>query len=439
MHRSPVVAEGRPPTQRELNLGSAIYILYLAPHEWIHRRVESVTFVDAWSLRRAVSLDVSIPPEELTGYEPLEVLPLSLLEKDVLVDFDLMGNSGEALPLLTRTENTHIAWCTLVAAAHFHIGESTSTDAVVQLETTLLDDLRTVAGSDVQAADEVLGRFVAHEARSDQLQMLGADDGFMRLAHDLAANFLLLTPNEWEPAARRLLKFSYTTPVEARSDRSWQRFAGQMGWIPTQFDFDVPSAGESESYHFEFTAPPGLAVWNIESIVFDGDDELSSRKGKLAGNKAHAYLPEATVNSDALVSLWLWATRSGLLRSGVVASALCTGVLLFFLVGAGLPASPADPSTTILLAIPGLVSAFIVRPGEHRLVTDLLLGIRLQIGSAGAAAYLSALLVVGDVSSSMLRIGWLVLTIVAGACFLSLSVAYYGIQRRRALISESDV
>lgn len=437
MHRFPVrSAAAGSPTQRELSLGGAIYILYLGPDEWIHRRVESVEFVDAWSLRRAVSLDISIPDETLIGYESLEVLPLSLLEKDVLVDFDLLGNSGEALPLLTRKENTHIAWSTLVAAAHFHLTEAMSTDSV-DLEPALLDDLQTLAGGDGKVAREVLGRLANHDGSSDQIAILGSDSGFMRLAHDLAANFLLLTPNEWEPGERRLFKFSYTTTVEARSDRSWQRFAGQMGWTPTQFDFDVPSAGESESYHFEFTAPPELAVWNIESVVFDGD-ELWSRKGKIAGNKAHAYMPETSVNSDAVVSLWLWATRSGLLRSGLVTAALCAGVLFFFLFIAGLPATPVDASTPILLAIPGLVSAFIVRPGEHRLATDLLLGIRLQIGVAGAAAYLSALLVVGDVSHRMLRIGWWVLSLVAGACFLSLSVAYYGIQRRRSLISGSS-
>lgn len=424
-------------SEPDLLLGGAMFLLSLAPSEWIRRRVESVSFLDAWSMRRKVSVDFETPADELIGYEPLEVIPLALIEKGVLVSFDLRDEQGASLPVLTRSENSFVAWSTLVRAAQWEVVEQLGAD--ISLSNRIVDQLRPVAAADPDEALKALEDLLHEEGNDIQQRSILKDSSyFINLAYDLATRFLLLTPLEPHATSRRIVKFSYAQELEPRPGKRWLRFVGKMGWRPTQFDFSVPAIGEAASYHFEFAAPPGLSIAEAELLVLDPEEGESKQPAVIAGTRAHAYISGELPQTDGVVSLWLWPTRAGMLRVSALTSLLITGVLVFFLLGERLEKVTGDAIAALLLAIPGLIAAYVVRPGEHGMVTDLLVGVRGQIALAGATAYGAAVIVIGEVSGSVLTPLWWILTIIAGVCSLSLGVAYLGFQPKRVNMEQAE-
>jgi hypothetical protein len=139
------------------------------------------------------------------------------------------------------------------------------------------------------------------------------------------------------------------------------------------------------------------------------------------------YIPNESPEATGIVSLWLKPPRVGLLRALLMTSLVITTVLwLFFL---KLFEIKGDAGSAILLGIPGVVATFIVRPGEHRLASDLLLGIRALGGAAGLSAYLAAVALV-TVSGTALTVCWFILAAMATLCFASLVVSYWGLPPR---------
>jgi hypothetical protein len=76
---------------------------------WVHRRVETVTYRDETSLRRQTSVDFTIPKwvdVYPTGHgSEIVYIPITLLDKRLLEDFDLRDEAGTVLSLLPRAEN----------------------------------------------------------------------------------------------------------------------------------------------------------------------------------------------------------------------------------------------------------------------------------------------------------------------------------------------
>lgn len=425
----------------DIILGAAVGILLLAPDKWIRRRVESIAFVDANSLQRRVSIDFEPPTAELTGVEGLPIMPLALLEKRVLVNFDARDGDGSPVPVLTRSENSYVAWCILARAAEYEVQEHLGPDA--ELDPDIINDLRAIVFLDKDDALAALDDFESDAADSDQRGILAESDFFINLASDLAIQFLLLVPTSGRAAERGIIKFSYAQPLERRRGKALARLAGKMGWRPAAFDFAVAGVGQGESYHIEFTVPTGLRASASELVVFlpatheiPSGEELEdpenrfSRPGVSAGNRVHAYTSRRPARADAIFSVWLQPEKTGLLRASVATAFLTTLVLAFFLIDSRLESMSGDSATAILLVVPGLIAAFIVRPGEHRLVSDLVLGVRAQVVLAGLSAYGAALAIVARFEASELRKWWLLLAAIAGMCLISLCVSYVGLKPR---------
>lgn len=74
------------PEKPDLFLGGALALLLLEPRKWMHRRVETVSFVDERSLQRRVSVDLTVPGKEVLGpllFDPVP-LPLAFLNSPLL-------------------------------------------------------------------------------------------------------------------------------------------------------------------------------------------------------------------------------------------------------------------------------------------------------------------------------------------------------------------
>jgi hypothetical protein len=87
-------------------VGFTIHALLVEPASWIHRRVETVEVLDHVSVRRRVSLDLTIDNKH-EAFSPRDarsigMIPLTLLRKETLRNFDLRDPDGKALPRSTR-------------------------------------------------------------------------------------------------------------------------------------------------------------------------------------------------------------------------------------------------------------------------------------------------------------------------------------------------
>lgn len=409
----------------DLALGGAIFLMQFNPEEWIHRRVESIGLLDLFSFRRRISVDFEIARDELTGYPDVPIVPLALLEKQLLIHFDLLDEQGKALPLLTKEQNAFVAWSALARIALFEIEEATGVPSA--LSRPLLNDLKAIVLSERTAGERLVESLASRHSGSSEGAILGGSDFFLDLAFDLARHYLLITPVQPEEGERRIFKFAYAQEMEARPGKTWSRFVARMGWGATQLDFQLPAVGQGSSYHVELAPPPGLAVADGALDVSDpaaGDYEVAVDE---AGHRIHGYVARASASATGILSVWLWPVRAGLVRTGLVTSIVTTLALGFLLLTDAVVRLSGDTSAAFLLTIPGLIAAFIVRPGEHSAVSGLLLGIRLQIAFAGFIAYAAALTALGGFSDLVLGWIWLVLYLLLSLDTISLAIAYIGI------------
>src|SRR4051812_27276771 len=77
---------------------------------WRHRRVETIAVLSHEEVRRSVSVDFTVPAEhrdDLRLSEHEWIVPLALLAKRPLVNFDLRAEDESAVPLL-RAEETQL-------------------------------------------------------------------------------------------------------------------------------------------------------------------------------------------------------------------------------------------------------------------------------------------------------------------------------------------
>lgn len=103
------------PTENR-SIGERAAALVLSHQSWVRRRVESVQFLPGGETRHHISFDLAIP-EELTisGQEigasennSLIAAPLTYMRKGALVDLDVSGADGTALPSVGAEENGRI-------------------------------------------------------------------------------------------------------------------------------------------------------------------------------------------------------------------------------------------------------------------------------------------------------------------------------------------
>jgi len=294
--------------------GQRILRLIAAPSTWTNRRVESVEFLDDQAVRKRISVDLDVP-------ESTPCVPLALLAKEILVDLDTVDETGRPLPVLTRGENTKVAWAALAAAAQKPLDEQG-----LDLDQQLLTDLRALVSSDVDEAQEVFENLLASHPHAD---LLHEDASFMRLASQLIHNFLFLVRLDASPRERRILKFSYRAVLESPGVLSGA--LASIGFRRVSLLFDVPALGTSASYHFEaiLLVIPGLlsllasrpGEHRLASRFFFGTRVLVAVSGLLAYSAA-ATLAIA-LDERELGRLWetlvylSWAT-SALLFLGLV-------------------------------------------------------------------------------------------------------------------------
>lgn len=367
-----------------LLLGSEIYVMLVGAKDWVNRRVEKVRFVNESTALRSISLDFLLPSSK-PGFSTSaghRLIPLSLLRKRPLRSFDVRDETGAPLPLLTREQNGWVAWSTLVALSQFVTEEA---GLASPLPSAISEDLRSIAIEHPDDATTFLGRMWDWDTPSGHhREVLMEDDGTRDLIEDLAEKFLLIVPVEDSASKRRIVKFRYLFDIEPEKIT----LAMRLAWDPTPVSFEVPAVDEAASYHCEVECPRGLTIHKA-ALRNEKDGEVLTEV-RHPGEVAHLYATGVPDGTSGKARVWLHAQTSGLLRSSMPFCLLVVALLTVLFVDLLQVQRPA--TTGVLLTLPGVVSLFIVRPGEHLLVSRLLITFRSLVVAVGFLPFVGAVL-----------------------------------------------
>jgi MFS family permease len=277
--------------------------------DWVVRRVESIEFVDDRTVRRRVSVDYAVPRDavvlRLEDGTPVRVLPLALMRRKSMVNFDFRDHDGRPMPLLGLRENQALTLAVVRAWA-----------------ATLLEDKGTPPGDWPRlpgALDQLLDDLVAGDqaelaAAYEQMKDIGrtpaehVDPRLTVILERLATNFILFATEPATPGRRRIVKWSYDEPLTllhstssyqghedgpcpgtpltdrepepmtygktGRRQHWWEPdplLAG-LGLQPTLIRFPVPGAELAASFHLEITAPPEVSI--VQASLLAGQPNL---------------------------------------------------------------------------------------------------------------------------------------------------------------------
>lgn len=397
------------PTQLQLEAADHYAALLESPRRWVHRRVESVSFIDDSTVRRRVSIDLSVP-------KGLKLVPIATLTKDLLVDLDTHDETGRGLPVATRIQNSEVAWMILYSRARTVLARGG-----LAVSHELSNALRAIAVKDADGALNELTTLLNSD--SIAAKAVVDDDVFWRLANRLAQEFILLVHVEPSQLSRRLLKFSYVENLEEPS-----LIAGTLavlGVRQSSLVFDVPGVSRATSFHFESDLPDELELREAALLV-EEEDDFYVGKATLRGSRGHLYFSSPIgLSADGSVILFFARHRTGFVRIAW-ASALFTALTLAWF-GMHVDDLRADDSgaTTILVAIPGLLSLLASRQGEHRLASRLFFGSRVLVGICGLLAYAAAATLAVELDNVTFRAIWTDIVVLSWVCFALLSLGLF--------------
>ncbi len=341
---------------------------------WVHRRVETFEFPNADTVRRRMSVDFTLPADPSIKAGDRVDVPLMILKREFLRNFDVMDEEGTRLKVLTTREHDEH-----VVAGLFKFLNSLWPDGE-----QLMRLLKDFAGVDDSSAGPEKRQLRAKEARSVLEKQLDGESGkqafnaLRNLMGDLERGFLLLVPLEYQPNTRRLVKFSYDAVLYPSNLKRWQdayrrltRAGASLGWFPQRENFEDIQVGWAESYHVEVVPPTDTRVAEAALHV---DEKPTRRDNTHRLLRPHLLAQGCASNDAAELTLLMHPQQDALILPLLFAAVVIAAVLTLV---PGHRASLDGQTLGALLLVPLALSAFYVRPGEHSYVTKSIQGLRM--------------------------------------------------------------
>jgi hypothetical protein len=359
-------------------------------------------------------------------------VPLRFVTKQTLLSFDLRLDDV-SLPMLTRAQNGEAAMSALHAAA----------ELLPVRRTTALDEaLRRVATEDSNYADCVLPMLgLQAVGRGTQAAGGSTEEVVQWLVRTLDTNFLLLADVSLNTLReRQVFKVSH----EEDKDDVDLTLGEWLGLRSVFFVFDAPDATAAASYHFQLIAPEGLLVeggelfttrtvqasppgfwrrawaklWSV-GLPTTCEERTALGTGKAAASVIDLHLSKAELRADDETfnaEIIMRPATAGLVRSALASTSVSSLVLwVGMLLLDRLDGRQVEAATTLLLVLPGGVSTFLARPGEHVLVSQLLRGTRCLALLNGFCMFVAAATLVLGVTGDALFWWWVALAWVSVA------------------------
>lgn len=400
--------------------------LFLREAPWLRRRVETVRFVDVDTVIRNTTLDIGLAEvvaaaKDCPLFQERPLVPLAMLKKELLIDFDLRDRQGGALPVVPRDVDSFFAWSSLSVEGARVLGNPVAIESAA-----VSQHLQGVAFGFPDPTDDpydaTLRSWEAPPGWSDQdrraWRTLLEDEPFARLLRDFTFNFILMTQLE-SNSALQLAKFSYQQHLPYSELVLLER----LGVRSTELAIIAPSVGWARSYHLRVVAPQDLRLTDVGLFRIQRGANRSplpaeSYEARVTAEVAQAHTTSSIVPADHVLAVTMRVPVTGYLRAvwlTSLATATILGAARWFMddVEAAIEAR-ADAAVALLLVAPSVLAASLVRPGEHAIASRLLRPTRYAVALAGCLSYVAAALLVLGVRGDDLRTAWTGLSLVTG-------------------------
>ena len=294
----------------------------LSMREWVHRRVETIAFEDADTVRRTTSVDFTVmsflPSVSTAAGATLTLVPLAYLAKRPVTSLDVRDAAAAAVPVLTTEQNgvlTAAALSSLAVALVADRGGMPDADV-----SDIRDVLRTVSLAPAAEATAALTTLRSvlddHAARHGPLAVLAASPEFTEVVATLAENFVLVAVVEASVSERHVLKFSYVERAQGEFDeRGWrERLLDGLGLTPMTLVVEVPAANLASSFHVEVRTPEGVGI--TEAVLYGATrDRVVASPSVREGQRTVHLLAPRDPGPACQVKVNLRAAPGGWLRS----------------------------------------------------------------------------------------------------------------------------
>lgn len=364
-----------------------------ADTSWIVRRVESVSVLDDTFLERVTSFTIDASAvhglvhrkrkrgEQSTAY----YVPLSLLPKGLLLDFDVRAEDGCALPLAGRAVDSMAS--ARILAKHARPAGPVPRSAKLALFRLAYDFPPTMTSPvpkevflrlDSDARSLLNGQGLAWWNRAVRI------DAFCSGVIEFGTNFLALVPLRLEHGPQVVVKMrrleeqsKSVLPHLQRQTPWWRNRPGRSLLVP------VHEIGRAKSEHIKLTAPSGTFFSDPMCLPLLGGHITYLQRS--AGNRVTIYTTSHQ-RGNYWVLLTLWPIRTGFTRpaaylTGYGAAVLWLGAVTDYLSSKWWPGSVSflwtlrshsEAVVTLLVVLPSILIAYIVREGEHETRNRLL-------------------------------------------------------------------
>ena len=456
---------------------------------WVHRRVEQLELIDERRARRRISVDFTLPelPRPPWPEDPsLWLVPVALLQKRLLTSLDVRDEVDASLPVLTREQNSAVAYELLAFLAKETLAEVIGPDA--EVHRLLLYELSDIAGARRGLADHpsdaerharttrAIRRFRAAATRTaqtgiprsrlqNQRQALWRDKDMRGFVTTLAERFILLVPLAASPGKRRIVKLSYEQPLEVPAiiQIGWRRLpfrqrarsllraireraGSSFGLDALSFIAPTRAVFGPESYHVEIVAPDELIIeyarlertTTVTSLENERvTEERTCISEDFCTERAHLYeslytseqprtsppsANEETTGASA-VTVDFFMRPSFVRPSGLIGVLTC-GMLATGLILHGIGVARSGDVTALIVVLPAVFAAYLI-PGEHRLVRRMFRGVRLLVFMLSVVSFVAAGSLTLSLASSTRFAIWLILLALAALSTATIAAAWW--------------
>ncbi len=352
-------------------------------------------------------------------------LPLAVITKTDMRQFDAADASGASIPILSTADNAVLSRTFLERLVEAENG--------IELDEADREDIASIVegapGPSLERALRLVARRNLSETVTEQ-QLIALAESFVLFA---------LLPYD-RVGSRTVVKFSYQWTSQPRvTGSSWiadrfRRVAAAAGLVPYGFAMELANVQTGSSSHLEVAAPPGLHCVDLVLYAADDTEVAADRE---PGPAAHVHTTKQPPGTWGLVRFDpdLAGVHRVMTWSTWAVAALLTATYL------RLDQVSSDPGTPVSLLLfgPAILLAFLVRPGESWIVSAVtgplralavtLAGVLFSVGFALSTGFHPA--PHAQFLASVADIGWRGGVVVSVLSGMVLGVGRFSVRRRQ--------
>ncbi|WP_420668772.1 hypothetical protein [Mesorhizobium japonicum] len=373
-------------------MASKLASFYLDLHQdwtWVSRRVETVEMVDLENRQRRVSIDIHVSAvveraraAGLEEYPELPV-PLGLITKGLLLDYDVRDESDASVSVFTSSQDARLGRLALLELARRDFPLPNDHDVVRDIEHLFLDAAELTptfkSMSDyLKLGERIEPSFLPHAHNDAQAywSAIAQHPELLRLLSTLTASF---APVVWFPLSGQLEIVKYRR-VENEPDALFGPNSEENAAVwrdrflrPTlPYTLRAANIGYASREHLRLTAPEGtfFGASTIVPAVPSGVSKVEYRERWTADRTLFFSTGQKPGNYYVLGALY--PQEHGFFTPAILLAASATILVLVGGVSELMPfhflemvQHDIEAAVALMLLIPSIFIAFIIRDNEH--------------------------------------------------------------------------